>query len=168
MQVMNNSQSFFTGLTNLAKRFGQSIGSLTRLVLPFDEDTPSNDQSLLLQPLPPSRPTAGGSTESIHKERGNSTLLSIHREKSMDEVSVSLPRPISASVNHIGKKPSEDENDVNVNGVGSASSNEEGALVLLRAQAIDIRQLIRVKIADEADFHQVLALFIAVYLLHYM
>lgn len=88
MQVSRDSPSFFASMRRAAERENISVGSLLARVLPFNEDTSSNDQSKLNSCL----------------EQG-----------------------------------------------GEAVEMKE-----LRASAVAIRGMIRVKMADENDFKQVL------------
>lgn len=93
--VIKESSSFFQLLSSTANSNNISQGTLIRIVLPFDEDTSSNDQSII-----------------------NS-------------------KSHSSNVNY-------------------TDTINESSLIILREQAVSLRRLIRVKMADEADIQQVI------------
>lgn len=84
------SADFFTSMRSIAQRENMAVGTLLGKVLPFTEETSSNDQS------------------------------KVNREVALADAMLNIPE-----------------------------------MLALRASAVDIRSMIRVKMADENDFKQV-------------
>lgn len=108
-QVVKESPQFFESLSSAASVLSCPVGAVLRAVLPFDEETSSNDQSAI---------TDSNSTSP-------SKLLLMQSSQRRGDIS---PQSLA---------------------------KVEAELTRLRAQAVDIRRTVRVKMADEADLKQV-------------